>query len=104
MALQPDVDPIFTVPDFTVDNKSLTIHVTDTDNPIRPPDRIEENERGQRRWYQMEPLTSSASKNWREHIANELVHKFLFMDRGSKSGQIHGGKLLTCSQTVSNMY
>jgi hypothetical protein len=86
MALQGDVDPTFTVTDFTLDGVALTIHSTDTDIPIKPLDQIQENERGQRRWYQRQPLASHASNYWREQIADELVHKFLFMDKGSKSG------------------
>jgi hypothetical protein len=97
MALQ-DPEPIFTVRDFNLDGPWLTIRTTDTEVAVRPREEIEENEIGKRRWYKMEPLASDASKYWREQIANELVHKFLFMDPGRKSGPIHipsHGELLT---------
>jgi len=88
MPLQDDVEPIFTLEGFTVKDQWLTIHETDTTTPIVPPERIEENERGQRRWYQMQSLKSLASRYWREEIANELVHKFLLMDKGNRTQYI----------------
>jgi hypothetical protein len=88
MTLQAQPEPRFTVPHFSVEGASLIIHTTDDPNHVGPSDEIEENERGQRRWYKVEPLSSSISRNWREQIANELVHKFLFMDPGSKFDQI----------------
>lgn len=96
MALQANAGPIFTVPYFSLDGASLTIHATDTEFDTRPFDQMEGKERGQTRWYQMQPLDSRISVYWREQLANQLVHKFLFMDPASKSGQFHGMVVANC--------
>lgn len=81
MAVQDPPEPLFNVTSFALEGVRLTIQTTDGNAGATPPDIRVERENGIRITLVKQNLDSPTSKYWREHIANELVHKFLLMDR-----------------------
>lgn len=92
MAVQDPPEPLFNVTSFALEGVRLTIQTTDGNAGATPPDIRVERENGIRITLEKQNLDSPTSKYWREHIANELVHKFLLMDRQRKSRSDTCGK------------
>ena len=62
---------------FTISGTMLIISATDSTDTVSPLEELEENTRGETRWYRLEERGSKTSKHWRAVLGDTLCHRFL---------------------------